>query len=314
MPWGKSKRKEETNNCAWMSKLPPDCQNIPLWNLAIPGSHDSMSYDLDVNSSIVEPDQLIKLSGIPCVRKIVRRWAITQEKTIKQQLDAGVRYFDLRIAHKPRDKNNPRFYFYHGLYTHSDVETILRVINEWADRNPKEILILSLSHFKGFDKEHKDHLHFHLTNFIKALFGTKLIHNHEIPTLKYCWENKKNVIVSYDYQPNQHPELWSKIIYFYGNTMKSTEIEKTLQHNLDKQKPNKGFYVCGLNLTLPSDAGILKYILRICGSFTTVIQKSLPKLISWVKTSHVPMNIIASDLVTWNNFVPTVINLNYGKH
>lgn len=37
-----------------------------------------MSYDLDVNSSIVEPDNLKKFSWICCVRKMIRRWAMTQ--------------------------------------------------------------------------------------------------------------------------------------------------------------------------------------------------------------------------------------------
>lgn len=37
-----------------------------------------MSYDLDINSSIVEPDRLKWLSKIYCVRKILRKWAVTQ--------------------------------------------------------------------------------------------------------------------------------------------------------------------------------------------------------------------------------------------
>lgn len=45
-----------------------------------------------------------------------------QNETITKQLDAGVRYFDLRIARKPRDTNSTRLYFHHGLYTKSDVE------------------------------------------------------------------------------------------------------------------------------------------------------------------------------------------------
>lgn len=44
----------------------------------IAGSHDSMSYDLDKNSHIIEPHGLKKFSNFCCVRKIVRRWATTQ--------------------------------------------------------------------------------------------------------------------------------------------------------------------------------------------------------------------------------------------
>ena len=40
-----------------------------------------------------------------------------QEQGIVEQLTAGIRYFDLRIAHKPRDISND-LYFFHVIYTH----------------------------------------------------------------------------------------------------------------------------------------------------------------------------------------------------
>lgn len=42
------------------------------------GSHDSMSYDLDINSKIIEPDRLKRLSRIYCIRSTVRTWGATQ--------------------------------------------------------------------------------------------------------------------------------------------------------------------------------------------------------------------------------------------
>ncbi|XP_060884039.1 PI-PLC X domain-containing protein 2-like [Labrus mixtus] len=121
------RRRELTSYCDWMSQLPPELHNRSLFMLAIPGSHDSMSYDLDINSSILEPARLKILSQICCARLIENRWAVTQEETITQQLDAGVRYFDMRIARKPNDTNPTRLFFYHGLYTRTDVEVFLYV-------------------------------------------------------------------------------------------------------------------------------------------------------------------------------------------
>ncbi len=46
---------------------------------------------------------------------------VLQEYTIKQQLDYGVRYCDLRIAHRPNDSSTD-LYFYHGVYTTLTVE------------------------------------------------------------------------------------------------------------------------------------------------------------------------------------------------
>lgn len=54
-------------------------------------------------------------------------------------------------------------------------QTLLRDINVWAEKHPREILILSLSHFKGFNKKNDQYLHNHLINFIKTLFGNKLV-------------------------------------------------------------------------------------------------------------------------------------------
>ena len=62
---------------------------------------------------------------------------------------------------------------YELLFCHCD-QTVLRVVHDWAERHPKEILILALSHFKGFDKKDEQRLHNHLINFIKTLFGPKL--------------------------------------------------------------------------------------------------------------------------------------------
>ncbi|XP_042363196.1 PI-PLC X domain-containing protein 1-like [Plectropomus leopardus] len=312
----KKGKKEVTSYRDWMSQLPPQLHNIPLFNLAIPGSHDSMSYDLDINSSIVEPDRLKRLSKIYCARKIVRKWAATQEETITMQLDAGVRYFDLRIARKANDPDPTRLYFYHGLCTQTDVETVLRAINDWAERHPKEILILALSNFKGFDKKIEKQLHAHLINFIKTLFGAKLRNTvsqrDPIPTLKRCWDKGTNIIVSYDYSTPQHPELWNKIQYFYGNSMDTTKVESELRRVLETARPYQCFFVCGLNLTLPHNVRILMYILRLCDNFINVVQRGLPRLLQWMRqqAAKTPMNIVASDVVTRDDFVSTVVKLN----
>ncbi|XP_030255566.1 PI-PLC X domain-containing protein 1-like isoform X2 [Sparus aurata] len=255
---GKKKR-EVTSYCDWMSQLPPELHNIPLFNLAIPGSHDSMSYDLDINSCIIEPDLLRRFSKIYCARKTVRRWALTQEETITKQLDAGVRYFDLRIARKRNETDPTRLYFYHGLYTHTDVE--------------------------------------------------------DTPTLKKCWDQGRNIIVSYDWQAKRPLEIWTEIIYYYGNSMDPTKVESNLRQQLEKGRPSRHFFVCGLNLTLPGDAKILKYVLRLCDNLPNVIRRSLPRLLRWVKeqAGRTPMNIVASDLATRGDFVSAVVELNISK-
>uniref|UniRef100_A0AAZ3PRG2 PI-PLC X domain-containing protein 1 n=1 Tax=Oncorhynchus tshawytscha TaxID=74940 RepID=A0AAZ3PRG2_ONCTS len=42
-----------STNEDWMSQLPEELWGTPLWDLAIPGSHDSMSYCLDTHSPVL---------------------------------------------------------------------------------------------------------------------------------------------------------------------------------------------------------------------------------------------------------------------
>lgn len=73
--------------------------------------------------------------------------------------------------------------------------------------------------------------------------------------------------------------------------------------------------MCGLNTTLPHDVRILKYVLRLSDSFPKVIRRGLWKLLPWVNQQHekTPMNIVASDVVTRDGFVSTIVKLNL-KH
>ncbi|KAM8888003.1 PI-PLC X domain-containing protein 1-like isoform 2-T5 [Synchiropus picturatus] len=303
----------------WMAKLPPELLTVPLWNVALPGSHDCMSYDLDINSAILEPDRLTRFSKIGFLRKVVCKWATTQDRSIIDQLNASARYFDLRIARQLDDPNPTRLYFFHGLRTHSDVETVLEDINGWATLHPKEILILSFSHFKNFEKNPVG-LHLHLLQFIKTLFGPKLIYRKCCPTMEFCWNQKRNVLIAYDFpgqiDPKAHPNICGKIPYYYGNTMDLVQVESKILQTLESQKQKNGFFVCGLNLTLPEDASVIKYVLKPFNSLAKVIERSLPELVKFMgqRAEGGRVCIFASDLVTHDDFVSTVIKLNTSKY
>ena len=70
----------------------------------------------------------------------------------------------------------------------------------------------------------------------------------ETPTLNYCWQKSRNVIVSYDYPKISSSKLWGKITYFYGDTMDPAKVESILQQILETKKPsNCKFYVSMLH-------------------------------------------------------------------
>lgn len=69
---------------SWMSHLPSALWDTPLYQLAIPGSHNAITYCLDMNDGspvdLTQPDMLQKLDKYmkPFIRPFVYKWAITQ--------------------------------------------------------------------------------------------------------------------------------------------------------------------------------------------------------------------------------------------
>ncbi|CAI5685309.1 unnamed protein product [Oreochromis niloticus] len=276
-------------NCRdWMSALPEELWDIPLTHLAIPGSHDAMSYCLDINSPLVraESDVFRLLDGVfSCfTRPAIFRWATTQvgtesttkqlcchyvgkgvrttkklvpwvlrrdgpkfkqDKTIEEQLSMGIRYFDLRVAHKPNDSSSD-LYFTHVIYTHVTVLETLESVAAWLEAHPKEIVILACSHFEGMD----DKCHESFIWSLKKLFGSKLCPQKESAlTLRSLWASGYQVILSYECQlAVRHQELWPPIPYWWANQRRAHGVMTYLDWHKDLGRP-EGFFVSGLNLT-----------------------------------------------------------------
>ncbi|XP_059198110.1 PI-PLC X domain-containing protein 1 [Centropristis striata] len=240
----------ETGGCQdWMSALPEELWDIPLNNLAIPGSHDAMSYCLDINSPLIpsESDSFRLLDGLfYCfTRPAIFKWATTQDKSIEEQLQMGIRYFDLRIAHKPKDLSSD-LYFTHVIYTHLTVLETLSSVATWLESHPKEIVILACSHFEGMD----DSLHLLFIFSLKKLFGSKLCPQTEpVLSLRSLWASGYQVILSYDSQiAAKHQELWPDIPYWWANKRTAQEAITYLNRKKALGRP-EGFFVAGLNLT-----------------------------------------------------------------
>ncbi|XP_074482751.1 PI-PLC X domain-containing protein 1-like [Sebastes fasciatus] len=301
----------ENPNPDWMSRLPEELLDVPLWNLALPGSHDSMSFCLDVFSPVLRSESRL-LRGMDrlvpcCTRPCVSWWATTQQSVLSDQCDLGVRFLDLRIARKPAGGNT--LFFAHGIYTLMTVKEALDELATWLDAHPKEIVIISCSHFESLTDED----HFHLAEYIITLFGKKLCSSQDVPTLRSCWSRGQQVVVSYDNQQMvlQHPQLWTGIPYWYADSPDPKQVIIYLEDQKRRGRP-AGFYVSGLNLT--EDA--LYILLHPLQGMRKMTMRALSLLLSWAgeqrpgrQASRV--NILCCDYVDVSQFCSLVIGLNY---
>ncbi|XP_047703632.1 PI-PLC X domain-containing protein 1-like isoform X3 [Prionailurus viverrinus] len=276
-----------------------------------PGSHDTMTYCLDKKLPIAQSQSwLLQLLGkvLPCItRPIMLKWSTTQVLGVTEQLDAGVRYLDLRVAHVPEglEKN---LHFVHMVYTTALVEDTLKEISEWLESHPQEVVILACRDFNGLT----DNLHEYLVACINNIFGDMMCPRGEVPTLNQLWTRGQQVILSYEEASvvSRHRELWPGIPYWWGDQVKPQELIHYLEHMKRCGRPG-GLFVAGINLTEN-----LTYILaHPSESLEKMTLPNLPYLHAWVR-EQCPgpgvrcTNIIKGDFIGVDTFVSDVIRLN----
>lgn len=107
----------------WMCALP---DNAYVSTLSIPGSHDSATGSGWASGSEYTGDE----------------FARTQELTIQQQWDLGIRAFDLRPCCYENHMN-----LNHGIVaTQLHLEDVLRTMRDWLAANPTEFIIIHMLH------------------------------------------------------------------------------------------------------------------------------------------------------------------------
>jgi hypothetical protein len=124
----------------------PGFADTPLSQVAIPGAHDSGTFDLDENDFDTQ-------SGSDCtsyspiftsVASLVKQWSEAQNIDYTHQLDDGVRYFDVRIAYTGNEQQGWRIV--HTQFSNDPLQSDLASIASWAKRHPTEVVIVDVQH------------------------------------------------------------------------------------------------------------------------------------------------------------------------
>ena len=249
----------------------------PLNQIIMPGSHDSGTYAINCKSKLT-PDTPSIAAIVPC---IVASVAKCQKFNIIEQLDFGVRFFDLRISEKKNEQ-----WFVHGMYS-VKLSDAFANFSQWLNTHPYEIVIL-LASFVNMTPN--------LTDLINLVGQEKIASYPELtPTsiIDDFWKANKNCIII-DNNANSS-NVWSNSVINnqWPNRQDAYSLKTWLDNNLPTTYDNN-LSVAQVICT-PSTGTVL------VGGVPSVFAKEINRLISdwfsdWTKKGK-KLNIINLDYV-----------------
>ena len=277
----------------------------------ISGTHDSAGSSISIQNDI-SPDTSEEVKAAisfmgDCGKEIIYRWSVTQNLTITQQLNHGIRYFDLRVA---LHKKKGTFNYVHGLYG-AEVKPILEEVNTFLDAHSQEVVILDFNHF--YDMEESDH--HKLLGIITDVFGAKLcpLLNMESVTLEMLWENQLQVLVFYQNDAvKENLQFWpaNAIRSPWANTTNISDLMSFMDKHYKEGRVADIFYVWQGVLT----PGTNTVLMHLCSSLKDCLCNKVPPLfVPWLKDKHIGKNgisICIMDFAESLEFIQTVISLN----
>lgn len=196
------------------------------------------------------PDTNAAKRSLALAQSVYRGWSQCQTRTVAEQLNDGIRAFDLRLA---RAKNG-EILCCHGLYGES-LADILKAVQVFSKRHPKEIIVLDLAKFYSWGKDEKgrdlarpsfsDAEHKALRAAILKALGSSLLPP-KLPgpkgprawtaSLETLWKSGRSIIV-HDRHKNAQSPFWSgSIESSWANTWKPKTMKRRLAGSLSKSR------------------------------------------------------------------------------
>jgi hypothetical protein len=182
----------------WMGSLLPVIGNKTVLDISLPGTHDSMTYDLSYIVSDGANDLPPSLAwvlhtfgpiiGVKQVGEFIKDQAQTQGLSMKQQLEAGMRFIDFRIMYSaaPKSVGTHDWYCLHLVESNNKAISYLQQAKDFLDSHPNEILTMWFSRHGSGCKTGNDQYpnvkpaeKQQLWAEIKALFGPLLFNKQQ---------------------------------------------------------------------------------------------------------------------------------------
>ena len=123
----------------WMTLMNPLIGDRQLGDLAVPGTHNSGTSEINEDSYLVSKNFLFDI-GLLVTPATVVNWSLTHDTNLEQQLAEGYRWFDLRVADVLIYDDEDTFRWWHGL-TGDAIEPGLQAFADYAASHPQEIVM-----------------------------------------------------------------------------------------------------------------------------------------------------------------------------
>ena len=287
----------------WMETYKEVLNKKPLCKIILPGAHDAGAYGFNRKSKVVNLPKFIEET-----RKAIQwlpgdgyltRWSKTQELTIKEQLEAGIRYFDLRVS-QSKDRN---FYLYHGLQG-PNLEPVLQAFQDFLRDNKGEILILDMSHF--FNVSHDELLKL-INKYLVEFCATKSDITASVTYEELIRKNKR-CLIYYDEKDfaNKNKFLLGTSDSYWANERKIEKLKNSLK-DYHSNRAHSSPWVFQYVLT-PNAGYIIKHPLKSVKHLAKITHEHMDEVLNDCKQSF-PLNIVMFDFVD-ETLCRKIINLN----
>uniref|UniRef100_T1JBT7 Phosphatidylinositol-specific phospholipase C X domain-containing protein n=1 Tax=Strigamia maritima TaxID=126957 RepID=T1JBT7_STRMM len=192
---------------------------------------------------LVQMSHLLIIFG-SIMKRLIYQWWVTQDATFTQQLNLGIRYFDMRLAPNP---DTQHIHLLHGLYAMPLIEALEEILL-FLNSHMREIILLHFQHVYQFTNEN----HNFVIEMVRQVFGSKICPvSANMLTLQELWEEKYQVFIFYS--SDKCPlDFWSN--HYIPNPWPQTTDPKKLVFFLDENygngRPKDRFYVTQVYIIL----------------------------------------------------------------
>ena len=232
-------------------------------HIPLAGTHDSSAYQIidGNNGNTVIKVLNVMRKVLPCVNKIVEDWTLTQTLDVAEQLELGIRLFDLRVMF---DVKQEKFFFAHTLLC-IEAEELLNEIKKFAEANPFSLCVLTTRADVKNSTTLTPERAAEFENMTKAILGDHLIvkKDNQFPTLEEAVMKGQQVLFLYKENTQEKDWVWS---YDYVDTeWLNTEVDEDLYQQIKEfiethKDPDKFRY---MSLTMsPSSGTVIRDVIR----------------------------------------------------